>query len=63
MVDLKEEKIELEAISKIQDEVLLDIGDRTAAEKRLVRKIDIRLMPMMMLICKSYTHIPTETMY
>lgn len=54
MVDLKEHKIELETITKIQEEVLLNIGDRNAAEKRLVRKIDMRLMLMMMLICKSY---------
>lgn len=55
MVDLKEQKIELETISKIQEEVLLNIGDRNAAEKKLLRKIDMRLMPMMMFICKLCT--------
>ncbi len=58
MVDLKEQKIELETISKIQEEVLLNIGDRNAAEKKLLRKIDMRLMPMMMFICKSYASSP-----
>ena len=47
--------------AKLQDVVYLDtiddeIGtafasDRIAQEKKLLRKIDIRMMPMMMLIC------------
>lgn len=47
--------------AKLQDVVYLDTiddeagtvfaGDRIAQEKKLLRKIDMRMMPMMMLIC------------
>jgi alpha-glucuronidase len=51
--------------AKLQDVVHLDniddeidttfAGDRIAQEKKLLRKIDMRMMPMMMLICTFYS--------
>jgi hypothetical protein len=51
----------IDANTKLQDVIHLDTisdeidstfaGDRIAQEKKLVRKIDTRMMPMMMLIC------------
>lgn len=46
---------------KVQDVIHLDkidddientfVGDRIAEEKKLLKKLDMRMMPMMMLIC------------
>lgn len=39
-------------LDKIDDEHEIAItGDRIVMEKKLLRKIDLRMMPMMMLIC------------
>lgn len=39
-------------LDKIEDKHEIAIaGDRIVVEKKLLRKIDLRMMPMMMLIC------------
>jgi hypothetical protein len=42
------EEVQLETL----DGVSADIDDRPAKEKALVRRIDKRMMPLMMLLCK-----------
>jgi hypothetical protein len=59
--------------TKLQDVVHLDTlsdeidatfaGDRIAQEKKLVRKIDMRMMPMMMLICTCRLSDPGPDSY
>jgi hypothetical protein len=52
MIDQKKAPIQL---STIEGDITLDnlfIEDRESKEKALVRKVDIRMMPLMMLLCK-----------
>lgn len=59
-----------DANAKLQNVVYLDTiddeigttfaGDRIAQEKKLLRKIDTRMMPMMMLICMCH---PSDLSY
>lgn len=59
-----------DANAKLQNVVYLDTiddeigttfaGDRIAQEKELLRKIDTRMMPMMMLICMCH---PSDLSY
>lgn len=55
------EQIEIQTLDSPSgsDVKSLDIGgeDRPALEEKLLRKIDTRLMPLMMLICKLYVNI------
>ena len=44
-------------LDKIDDETgITFVGDRIAQEKKLLRKIDMRMMPMMMLICTCLSY-------
>jgi hypothetical protein len=61
--------VELEKIEQIDDDLFQSnkptvfIEGREHLEKALVRKIDYRLMPLMMLICtmSSYFSVPLQT--
>lgn len=43
---------QLETLDPDSKVLQLDHADRVVLEKKLLRKIDLRLMPLMMLICK-----------
>jgi hypothetical protein len=58
MIDTNAKLQDVVHLDKIDDEIDTTFaGDRITQEKKLLRKIDMRMMPMMMLIC---THHPSE---
>jgi hypothetical protein len=59
MVDTKTKLQDVVHLDTISDEIDTTFaGDRIAQEKKLVRKIDTRMMPMMMLICMCHPSDP-----
>lgn len=47
----KGEDLRVKTVEEIGMDLHVDAGTRKEMEKKLVRKIDLRMMPLMMLIC------------
>lgn len=54
MIDEKKNPIHLHMMDGEISAANLVIEDRAHKERALVRKVDMRMMPLMMLLCKSH---------
>jgi hypothetical protein len=59
----KADDVHVKTVEEIGLDLNITDGERRQAEKKLVRRIDLRMMPLMMLICTSRRHIILKGCY
>jgi hypothetical protein len=60
IIDRKEGPIHLSTLGADVSFIEIVGEDRKKKERALVRKVDIRMMPLMMLLCKSWQAVRTS---